>query len=79
MQKRYFINALEESNRRIYDYSISLVSELEQKINVQLHSIYLNYMEEFQKFKNINKNTYNELWWNYINKNIYDESERMKM
>ena len=62
MQKRYFINALEESNRRIYDYSISLVSELEQKINVQLNSIYLNYIEEFQKFKNINKDTYNELW-----------------
>ena len=79
MQKRYFINALEESNRRIYDYSISLVSELEQKINVQLNSIYLNYIEEFQKFKNINKNTYNELWWNQINKNVYGESERMKM
>ncbi len=79
MTKEYFLNAFDESNRRIYDYSISLVSELEQKINVQLHSIYLNYMEEFQKFKNINKNTYNELWWNYINKNIYDESERMKM
>ena len=40
--KRHFINALDERNWRIYDYSISLVSELDQKINVQLNRIYLN-------------------------------------
>ena len=81
MAKEYFLNSLEESNRRIYDYSTALVSELDQKINVQLNSINLRFIEEFQKFKNINKNTYNELndVGNHINKNVYGDFERMKM
>ncbi len=32
MTKEYFLNVFDESNRRIYDYSTSLVSELDQKI-----------------------------------------------
>ncbi len=51
MAKEYFLNSLDESQRRIYDYSTSLVSELDQKINVQLNSINLRFIDNFRNWR----------------------------